>query len=300
MSLCEMLTPERREMLARALVMLGHGELVPLVETVHRAICGDTMSTMLVQQAAQESCSCKGKRAPQNFAQLVAQQANQMGASYRPVPQGQSGFEPTPGGPGKLPADWNCRISTGDLAECQLRELAADPYPILAVTPTVLAKPAPGLPVEPAGHTWVEIVIPAIDVSSELCIESFTLNTNVPAAIVPVRFALQGEKIAYDDAEGIVHVWDYPVFTARSGWDITPERCRCLAPPCVCLPAQARVRFAALITDAEAAAIGAGTLELFRDPNKLGKVVCGPCPPDDRCGRVILERCVCNTATPVE
>lgn len=295
-SVCEMLTPERRRFLTETLTRLGYAELGNYVEPLHAAICGDRMAAMMVDQAAASSCACKGKKPAGS---LVAQvQAAMQAGGFGVLFGGQSGLTQTTPGRPNLNPDWNCRTTTGDIAECQITEIKADPYPILAVTPTVLAKPAPGLPVEPAGYTWVEIVIPAIDPSSELCVESFSLFDNVANLITPLRFAIQGELIAYDDDGSIVHVFDYAKFTARTGWEITANRCRCLQPPCVCLPAQARARFAALVTDAEAAIIGPATLELYRDPDKIAAVVCGPCPPDNRCNRVVVERCVCQGIAP--
>lgn len=288
-TLCEYLSDER---LAALLQSIGAPELIARASVVRAALCDNPQAAAVVDAALAKKgngCRCK------NTAALKAAVQQAAAGATMAVVGGQSGYVPPSTVPYMPKDDWNCRTDTGDLAPCDLHKIVTDPYPVF--TGTMLSIPdTTGLPAAPAGFEWYEndpaSPFPILQVSNVVCIESFALDDNggpPPAAVTPLRFALQGEKIFYDQGQ-IVHAWDDPVFTARTGWEITANRCRCIEPPCVCLPAGARMRFVVLA--AAGFALLNFELEVYRDPAKLGNV-CGPCPPSELCGQLTIARCEC-------
>ena len=284
--LCAILTDEE---LARILRASGGERLIPLAALVRRALCGDEAAAAAVNAAAKAGgCRCNMQ---------TIQKAVQVGAPSGPLAQnvyvmgGQSGQVPSSTEPFVPADDWNCRKDTGDLSPCDLHKLVVDPYPVYSGAVAAILDTT-GLPTAPAGFAWFEFTaIETIQASAVYCVQSFEIEDTIGNPVVPSRFALQAEQIVYKNGQ-IVHVWGDPVFTARTGWEILANRCACLNPPCVCVPAGGRMRFVFLSPSVPLPDLI--ELELFRDPNKLGSI-CGPCPPNEICGQLELARCECST-----
>lgn len=211
---------------------------------------------------------------------------------------GQSGLNnSTAGGPPDIPLDWNCRRSSGDMNPCETKVVTGDEYPTFeGLVPYQVVDPQYLPPINTgAGFVWWAVEIPLLKLSQLVCLDGFQVLDAGGNQINPTRIGLQAERIAMDGEDTVVHVWDDPKMARRNGWEITPERCRCVPPPCVCVPESGRVRliFSTDATPAEA------TLDVFRPATGIG-MVCGPCPPGKICRREVITSTSCGPCTDLD
>lgn len=300
--ICSVLTPDRLALAVRVLNLPA--DLANEITLVRQALCGDSTAAARIEKMAARTpgCGCqgcavgalKGAIAACGTPRIPNVQFPAAGPMGLWIEGGQAGFR----GPGTRlatpPTDWQCRTSLGDVSGCELRKIAQDKYPSYESRLDALEDADPSLPPAPAGYAWHRFNVPAIPVSRTLCLESVVIYDLAGEPIVPARLGIRGEELACENGE-TYHAYGNPELPPKKGWEITDGRCRCLAPPCVCLPAGARSQFLALLPQL---AVGYYGLSIELAADNFARVVCEPCEPGPLCGRPTIPRCVCPSLFP--
>ena len=296
-AICNFVTPER---LQAAVSLLNlPPDLGRNLTLVRAALCGDPAAAGKIERLALETpgCGCRGCAVGALKGALAATGTTSLPALQFPAARAQlpaTASVQFPAARAQLPLDWHCRTSTGDVSGCELRKLAQDRYPSFESRLEPLEGSDPSLPPAPAGYRWHFFSIPPIPVSRTLCLESASVFDLAGQPLVPARLGIRGEELATENGE-IFHAYGNPELPPKKGWEVTDGRCRCLQPPCLCLPAGARAQFLALLPALEVGFYGL-SLELAAD--NFGLAVCEPCEPGPLCDRPPLNRCDCAVAVP--
>lgn len=303
-----------REAIVAALRDMGLSALVPFLDTVRSAMCGDADAESQIEAAA-AGCGCTACRAgggPGVVTTLKAACAGgscsttsgrlaRMGAIQSLAGNFIAGGETgrSFGGaapPASLPCDWNCRTSLGDVSACELDRYRVDEWPNFQGTMVPFTPTTKNIPPPPVGTGYYVLELgPTLPVSRQLCLNGLTIRTTAGVATSPIRIALQAEIVVCKGDGETVHAYDNPKWAPPNGWEIADGRCRCNPPPCVCVPPGGRVRVLVLMPDL---VTWNASIDLWQDPAQVGVIVCGACPPPSICDREEIPRCACLVASP--